>query len=190
MDHRIKRRKIGKWLLLSVAAILVLSGLVWLLWYEGFLIPSWTRWKTYDETVDVNGEEVRIRLSKRKLSLILDDQTLWKSDNRWRVADALFGDLDRDGGDEVVLLVWKQGSYGQYRPFWVEKNDKSWSQHIFIYQWDKESDQRMVPIWMSSRIGMKASSIYLDEDAVLHITEPDGKESLWRWDSWGLTLIS
>ena len=108
MDHRIKRKKIGKWLLLSVAAILVLSGLVWLLWYEGFLIPSWTRWKTYDKTIDMNGEEVRIRLSKRKLSLILDDQTLWKDQGvRREIADDGF--FGRDSPDAGVRTAGNRG---------------------------------------------------------------------------------
>ena len=89
----------------------------------------------------------------------------------------------------MILLVWKRGSYGKYKPIWVENDEKTWSQHIFIYDYIDEKDDRLKPVWMSSKMGIEASDIRLDYEEKLHITTPEGKDTVWYWQSWGLTLI-
>ena len=43
----------------------------------------------------------------------------WQPDPDTRVQDALTADMDRDGEAELLLLTWRQGRYGESRPFWV-----------------------------------------------------------------------
>jgi hypothetical protein len=43
-------------------------------------------------------------------------KTLWESPPDWRVTEAFFSDLNRDGVDEISLLVWRA-----YRPWPVDR---------------------------------------------------------------------
>ena len=36
-----------------------------------------------------------------------------------RVQDSLYADIDRDGQDEKIVLLWKKGRFGKHRPFWI-----------------------------------------------------------------------
>jgi hypothetical protein len=42
---------------------------------------------------------------------------------------------------------------------------------------------------MSSEMGIEASDIKLDEEEALHIITPEGKDTVWYWQSWGLMLV-
>ena len=63
---------------------------------------------------------------------------------------------------------------------------KSWSQHIYIYDWTEEGIR---PIWMASDIGMDAERWRFDERERLVITERNGRESAWDWLTWGLSAL-
>ena len=52
------------------------------------------------------------------------------------VQDAFVCDIDRSGDEELILLTWKKGKYGKDMPFWEKEKEKSYSQHIFIYDID------------------------------------------------------
>ncbi|MBO6165859.1 MAG: hypothetical protein J6O17_05790 [Eubacterium sp.] len=134
-------------------------------------------------------ETVAVELDNKKLTVTRPDgELLWESDEGWLVSDYLIGDIDHDDEDELTLLVWKVGSYGEYKPIWVEEDEKKWSEHIFIYDYDVREDTRIFPLWMSSKMGIEARYISLDNEEKLHITIPEGKEAIWVWENWGLTL--
>lgn len=134
-------------------------------------------------------ETVAVELDNKKLTVTRPDgELLWESDEGWLVSDYLIGDIDHDDEDELTLLVWKVGSYGEYKPIWVEEDEKKWSEHIFIYDYDVREDTRIFPLWMSSKMGIEARYISLDNEEKLHITIPEGKEAVWVWENWGLTL--
>ena len=115
-----------------------------------------------------------------------------KLDSSWLVQDALCFDIDGDGAEDRILLVWKRGSYGKYMPTWVSHNDRGFSQHIFIYSLREDGWH---PIWMSSAIGMKAASfeegiVIPGTDRIsLDIKDSDGDVSRWGWLTWGLTRV-
>ena len=71
----------------------------------------------------------------------------------------------------------------------MKEDENKWSEHIFIYDYEPTEESRIYPIWMSSKIGIEAKSISLDSDEKLHIMLPEDKESVWYWESWGLTLL-
>ena len=112
------------------------------------------------------------------------------SDNEWVVADCFVSDIDHDGFDEVMLHVWKKGSFGEYQPFWMEKEEKiSYSEHLFIYDWRMSRPNRLEAMWMSSEIPVKGERITVDEKGRVSILSPNGKTTVWSWGGWGLALI-
>ena len=48
-----------------------------------------------------------------------------KLDPFWLLQDALCFDIDGDGAEDQILLVWKRGNYGRYMPTWVRHNEIS-----------------------------------------------------------------
>jgi len=141
-----------------------------------------------------NGKEsenrvCRLSLSRRRFSASYDEDPeslLFRTQKDWLVSDFLTGDIDKDGAREVLLLVWKHGSYGKHRPFWVERDTIRFSQHIFIYTL---RDDILKPIWMSSALELSILEWELDEEGVLTITDLDGETSRWAWIRWGLKRV-
>lgn len=80
---------------------------------------------------DATGE-YEVTLSSRAVSVSRssDQKIIWKSQKGVKVQDVLSCDIDGDGNDELILLCWKSGRFGKYRPFWIEQDEKEWSQHI------------------------------------------------------------
>jgi len=122
---------------------------------------------------------------------ILDSarQKLYQSDDDWLVVDCFFCDIDYNHAEDVILHVWKGGSFGQYQPFWKEQDDKAaYSEHIFIYDWNLSRTDRLKPKWMSSAMPVSGESISIDKNGVFCITAPDGSCTFWKWEGWGLAL--
>lgn len=133
-------------------------------------------------------EQIRVILQNQQVQVLCGDQELYVSDPDWTVQDTLLADFDRDGKKELALLVLKKGSFGKYRPFWVEEDSDELSQHIFIYRFtERDGRQDLRPAWMSSALTMSVKSWNFDHDRhTLVITEPDGTRSAWRWEYFGL----
>jgi len=214
-----KTIKVIRWLLLAAAASFVCFFALRYMWKRGYFLPGWIQWKensedhtftvgydpgfkevsrasrkkmaqTSNDDLEYISEIVNVSLEDKKIRIETSDGVLlWESDDEWLVSDYLIGDIDHDDEDELVLLVWKIGSYGEYKPIWVKEDENKWSEHIFIYDYEPTEESRIYPIWMSSKIGIEAKSISLDSDEKLHIMLPEDKESVWYWESWGLTLL-
>ena len=157
-------------------------------------IPGWVTLQIQRQSVTVHiGDEIEaaeMSLGGGRLTLS-GEGIAYASDSAWLVADCILCDIDRDGTDNAVLHVWKKGSFGQYRPFWIEEDDSElWSEHIFIYRWDREKEKRLVPIWMSSSMPVTGRTVFADEKNNLHILSADGTETVWRWEGWGLKCLT
>ena len=191
-------------LLCIAVAVLLCVLLCYFLWNKGYFLPRWISWneKTEEYTfTDLPGmyedpnreafvETACIQLKNRHFSVSDQSGNLyWENKEGWEVSDYFIDDIDHDGEDEVVILFWRIGSYGDHKPFWVEKNEKKWSQHIGIYDYDTRRKDRIDPIWVSSEMGIEAKEILLDEKEYLHIITPEGKDTLWYWNMWGLMLV-
>lgn len=125
-------------------------------------------------------------LANRRLTVQSGGRMAWQSPQDILVQDFLWCDINHDSENELILLCWRIGRYGQARPYWVKKDEKDWSQHIYIYSWENEAIR---PLWMASDIGMDVHSFTFDEKQRLLITETNGRKTAWDWISWGLTLI-
>lgn len=170
----------------AIIAVAGVAAVLYVLWRQGCFLPKWVRWEDAD-IFDGNGEYESI-LQSRSVDVIHQGEIIWTSPDDIKVQNIVFCDIDSDGEDELVLLCWKTGRYGKYKPFWVEKDETVWSQHIFVYECREETVQAK---WMSSYIGQDVVSVAADKSKSLPhrllLTDREDMISSWVWDSWGFT---
>ncbi len=195
------RNKKSMWLLRGIlAAAFCCAGIAIIVAFRsGMLMPPvWVEYQS--KAVDLKGYFLEVGNKKARLSY--DEASgkeseqpntgmpmsgaFWLSDPAYKVQDGFLTDLDRDGDIEMVLLVWKRGRYGKHRPFFVTSDEKSYSQHIFIY--DIEDGVLVRQKWFASDIGVQVKRMKLmEQDNALMLTEDtDGNCVLWKWESFGL----
>lgn len=173
-----------------------IGAILYMLWRGGVFLPRWIAWEN-EQFYDVSGQ-YEIVLAHKKVKVHWNDGKVWTSPKGLVVQQALSCDIDNDRQDELILLGWRTGRYGKSKPFWVEKNEQNWSQHIAVYEYDQDT---IKPKWVSSYIGMDVTCMaVVDEAAVremadtakrpqnkLFLTDREGMVSRWFWDSWGFT---
>ncbi len=189
-----KKYKIIGIAVVLAAAIFVLLTL-WQAYREGYLIPPPFPRREKEEvlkgglTLDLHKGALRI--------LDTGGEEIFASESGWKVQDTLTGDLDGNGEEELLILCWKRGRFGQHRPFWIKKDPGTWSQHIFLYDLteDRETGAPLVVRkWMASDIGMvvdrwKLMSPGDDGRQFLILEDSEGKSTVWNWSSWGLKIV-
>ena len=174
-----RRKAIG-----VIAALVALLAAGWWLLEAGVLLPAWISWEEREILCGASPEKVV--LEDRTVTVWDGGSAAWQSGRDIQVQDVLWGDIDHDGEAELMLLCWKRGRYGKSRPFWVTEDEKTWSQHIYLYDW---KDGAVSPIWMASDIGMEAVEWSFDETDRQVITDREGRKTAWDWLSWGLTKL-
>lgn len=164
------------------------AALIVFLWLNGSFLPGWVTWNRTDEVLDLDadGTAERLILNNRKVYIMQGGDTRYRSPFTWRISDVFAKDLDSDGVKEIIMLVWKHGSYGPNKPLWVKHDTIAFSQHIFVFRF---RDQKMASVWMSSDIGRKITRAYYDENMLLHLLDVSGEETAWVWEDWGLELV-
>jgi hypothetical protein len=176
-------------LLLSAAPALCRSA--------GFSFPSKKEVRYFD--LDRDGRRECFVREKQRLTVIRRDKEIWKSPREWRVSAFVLGDATNDGRDDLCLVVWKKGSFGNGKPFWVKENDESMKNHLFIFNLEED---RLKPIWMSSNLDNPIKALHIED------SDGDGKKELvvsegrygfpgflgtrtttWQWSEWGFKLL-
>lgn len=178
-------RRAAPWLTAAVLAAAAL--LAWAL--GGGFLPDW--WRARTQAIDLTGDGVPETIALCGRALMVTDASggvLWQAERGWLAQDFLTGDIDRDGAPELLALVWRRGSYGSARPFWVQRDEARFSQHIFIYRWDA-AQGAFRPLWMASALHPRVQAWTLLENGVLGITTEAGEETRWAWRGWGLERI-
>ncbi len=200
-------------LLLSVALV---TGTAYLLYSRGAFLPAWIEWESGCGSYAMGNENAFIALEKKALQVNLvnemirsENQTgsartgshlsaqsakqigaeIWKSEPGYKVSAYRIGDVDHDGENELVLLFWRRGSFKKHLPFWIDKNDNEWSQHIGVYNWKEDYPYRLDPAWVSSKLGINIKNIELDGDGVVNVVSAEGEETRWYWRTFGLMLL-
>lgn len=180
--------RIGRALPRLAAAALAAAVLTfWLA--RGGLLPDW--WCERAQTFDLTGDGAPETLTLCRRALTVTDGSgavLWRTEPGWLAQDFLCGDIDGDGAPELLALVWKRGSYGSARPFWVARDERRYSQHIFIYRWDA-AKQRFCPLWMASALHPRVRRWALAANGALEIETEAGEPTRWRWLGWGLRRV-
>jgi len=167
-------------------ATAVIALAILFIWIKLNSIPAWVEKNDRDLFVDEKGLSLISNHSGKIEAFDENGEAFWSGEESWTVQDVLWEDVDNDNKEELLLLVWKKGRYGQAKPFWVKNDEIKQSQHIFIYDWD-ENKKRFDPLWMASDILVDAKNLYFDkENKNLFIEDINGKETVWKWDQWGL----
>lgn len=124
-------------------------------------------------------------------------RSIWQSPDEWWVDDFFLGDADNDGIPELNLLVWKSGSFGPHKPFWITGEDISVKNHLFVY---KLVEGVIKPVWQSSNLdrpNYEARLEDLDGDGINELVVVEGdyndpgvrEDGIWRWNGWGFSKI-
>ncbi len=180
--------------LACVSAMVTIAGNI--LSARGVLLPKWVVWES--GTYNVNPFPYQIELNRKSVSIFLGNDIVWTSPKDIKVQQVLSCDIDRDEEDELVLLCWKKGRFGAYKPFWVEKDEALWSQHIFVYEFE---EGKIAPKWMSSYLGQEVVRMDTRETVKtfgkkesgennasygrLFLTDTQGLITGWIWGFWG-----
>jgi len=152
-----------------------------------------------NRSCDLNGDGLPEKYILRDgiITVWAGSRLLWQSPQNWWVDYFFLGDVNNDGTTKLNLSVWKEGNFGSCRPFWVEENDKSVKNHLFIFKLDGEN---LKPVWQSSNLDCPnywAGLIDPDKSGenkmiVLEgsYTDPQKRKiTLWKWNGWGFTRI-
>lgn len=159
--------------------------------------------------LDNDGQEEIYSLRDGRLTVTLqegqenlEDQVLWQSPEEWWVEDFILGDITNDGQPNLSLCVWREGSYGPYKPFWVEANDNLVRNHLFVYKLESPEgnteETSVKAIWQSSHLARpnyQVSLAQIDGDGVNHLVvvqgdyeDPTfGETAYWKWNGWGFS---
>ncbi|MCR5798824.1 MAG: CapA family protein [Lachnospiraceae bacterium] len=174
-----------------IVAVIIITA-IFALWWKGAFLPRNVIWNEYETAFE--GGYVTLRNREMRLS-DRNHNLLWKTEDDWFVQDMLVRDVDRDGTDELVLLVWKHGSYGKVHPRWVSHNDIRLEQHVFIYRWDEKEEEKIRALWMSSALNNRVESMagYGDDKVMIDYVPIEGasddeRHTIWMWENFGLRL--
>ncbi len=170
-------------MIITMASALI-GAVLYVLWRGGCFLPGWIIWEESRITDASGGYD--ISLKDKTASAAYGGVCIWSSPDGVKVQQILSCDMDHDGGDELLLLCWKRGRFGKYKPFWITEDERNWSQHIFVYEYTEDGIR---PKWMSSYIGQDVAQMAFCSGKAssgrLFLTDPEGEISCWCWDSWG-----
>ena len=194
-----------KKVLITAGAVLALLLILFVLWIRGMFLPGYVTWNSDTKSVSVGAAanetpatdagtsadtdragEYLLTLKNKTLRISRDGNVIFKTPFTWLISDVLTGDIDRDGDDELLLLLWKHWEYMGVTPFWDKGSKIPFSQHIFIYEFDGND---IAPKWMASRLPCPVADWKLDLSYRVCIKDPEGNESCWQWDNFGLKLV-
>ncbi|HQE23618.1 MAG TPA: hypothetical protein PLM20_06920 [Syntrophomonadaceae bacterium] len=182
---------------LLVTALLILVLL--LAFYRFAPSPS----KQLKGDSDGDGQLEIYQLAESQVTVTTEDAILWESDPAWKVTDLVLADADNDGQEEMLLVLWKKGSFGTSKPMWMKGEDTEYSNHLFMY---RLVAGRMKPVWCSSAIEYPILRLQVedhDDDGLQELLVTEGpaagpfysirqlfykKHTTWQWQEWGFAL--
>jgi hypothetical protein len=158
--------------------------------------------------LDGDGKAESLRLEAGQAQIDHDGRVAWRSPAEWRVAQALIGDLDRDGQPEVDLLVWRP-----FRPWPVDRflpyggridsfqDSQGYSCQIILITWRGEAFQER---WAGSALAEPLRSFAaadLDRDGRQELVGLETRYnapalasaqaiSVWEWNGFGFSLLA
>lgn len=153
--------------------------------------------------LDKDGLNEKYRLVNHRLTVSEGEKALWQSPVDWRIDNVVLGDVDNNGTVNLVITLWKAGSYGKVKPFWQIDDDIVYKNHLFVYQL---KDKLLKQVWCSSDLDYPIISLTIqdvDSDGKLELVVKEGqywrltkerytlnrfaqsRTAIWRWDEWG-----
>jgi len=153
--------------------------------------------------LDGDGLAEEYSLMDNILSVSEGEQAIWKSSPDDHVDSFALGDVDNDGTVNLVISLWKKGSFGEMRPFWHTGEDADYKNHLFVYKLRENTCQ---PVWCSSELDRPILSFAISDSngdglnelvategqykkvsGAIYAPDPDGlvKTTVWQWEEWG-----
>jgi len=152
------------------------------------------------EQVDLNNNSVseNYDLENGKLTITENEKMIWQSPSEWWIDDFALADSNNDGVVNINLSLWKSGSFGTSRPFWVKENDMSVKNHFFVLEF---SGGAIKQVWGSSNLAepnceFKITDVDNDGKNDLVVVEGDYSQkpkctgnyvAVWKWNDWGFS---
>jgi hypothetical protein len=197
----------------SPIGFLLGAGLLIVLGYHfmGFHFFPWfhkvEEVREYD--LDQNGQVERYVLKDKQLRVTQEGQEIWRSSADWQVTAFVLADATNDGRDDLLLVVWKVGSFGGDKPFWVTEDDQELSNHLFVLNLIRG---KMKPVWFSSTLDRPIQALEVKDinqdgknelvvkeernwlagirDRKAPTAEPAAESiTWWQWKSWGFDRV-
>ncbi|WP_243158122.1 hypothetical protein [Aminipila terrae] len=157
---------------------------------------------------DINGNGVteEYELTNSVLTIREDGKLLWKSPEGYHIDSFALGDVDNDGKDNLVISLWKKGSFGDVQPFWHKGRNKDYKNHLFVYKLEGEI---LKSVWCSSNLDNPIVSFTIrdaDGDGNMELVVKEGeykkidkdkytydpkgvvRNTVWKWKGWGFYL--
>jgi len=153
--------------------------------------------------LDADGIIEEYTLTESTLTVKEGEQDRWQSPQDYRVDSFALGDVDNDGKINLVISLWKKGSFGEMRPFWHTGEDDNYKNHLFVY---KLRENTFKPVWCSSDLdrpilsfairdvnGDGMNELVVEEGQYHKVAgkryapDPDGlvQTTVWQWEEWG-----
>lgn len=142
-----------------------------------------------------NGIPEDYMLQHHQITVWEGGKTIWQSPQAWQVDQIVIGDVTNNGCEEMVFLLWKEGSYGPSRPFWQNGEDTVWSNHLFLYSLVGDQFKQ---VWCSSALSPPLQDLLIAPDPQTGENCLTARESKFglpdfirlKWDDWGFTYIN
>jgi len=148
---------------------------------------------------DLNGDGIReeYTLHSGRLRVATAGGIVWQTPPEWLVTECLLGDATGDGIPDLLLSVWKVGSFGPHKPFWVSGEDATYRNHLFIF---KLTGDAVKAAWQSSDLARPNHAVFLsdlDRDGRNELIALEGsyddpkaaRTTVWRWNGWGFSFV-
>jgi hypothetical protein len=199
----IKHYKFNLFILLGILLACIL------LWVSSSRILLPLCYREADKTLiqDIDGDSFLESYLLKDETLVITEngRTLWTSPQEWKIQSILLADVNHDGEKDLVMVVWKRGSFGRDKPLWLSREKRQYSSHIFLYNL---SHDQFKPIWMSSALSRPIRSLQVQDvnndgkneliiyegtyslRSYLAKSQDNPDYSLWQWKGWGFFRLS
>nr|WP_315021593.1 hypothetical protein [uncultured Aminipila sp.] len=156
--------------------------------------------------INENGITEEYELTNSVLTIKEGSKLLWTSPEGYQIDSFALGDVDNDGKVNLVISLWKKGSFGDVQPFWHKGQNKDYKNHLFVYKLEGETLKRA---WCSSNLDNPILSFTIqdvDADGKAELVVKEGQykkiakekyaldrdgpvqTTVWKWDEWGFCL--
>jgi len=152
------------------------------------------------EWADLDNDSVfeNYNLENGRLTITENGKMIWQSPSDWWIDNFVLADSNNDGVVNVNLSLWRSGSFGTSRPFWVKENDMSVNNHFFVLDFSGGSIKH---VWGSSKLAEPNCEFNIadvDNDGKNDLVVVEGDYSkkpkcvgnyvaVWKWNDWGFS---